>query len=185
VIAVISGAVFGGSDQYLGSLSAIPWLTDVSLLSAPWLLLPFIFGCTQRSSRRAVIIGCVATTSALVAYFVMTLSPMEGVHLNGSVAPVLGLLRSESKVIAGGVVIAPLYGYLGYRWRTNRAWISAILVGGAICLEPLASTTVGRLPQFTEVWVAEIVLGLLVTGYLVWTGILYRFSLGVRPRGRW
>ncbi len=176
VIAIIAGAVFGGSDQYVGSLSAIPWLADVSLLSAPWLVLPFIFGCTQRSSRRAVLIGCVATSAALVGYFVMSLSPLEGVHLHGSVAPVLALLHSQSKVIAGGVVCAPLYGYLGFKWRTTRAWISAILVGGAICLEPLASAAAGRLPRFTAVWIIEIVLGILVTGYLVWAGVLYRLS---------
>ena len=131
LLAALVGAVFGGADQYLGSLSAIPWLVDSSLLSAPWLLLPFVFGCTQRSSKRAMVIGCVTTAFALIGYFVMTLSPVEGVHLHGSLAPVLGLLRSERTVIVGSVFTAPLYGFLGYEWRAKKAWVSALLVGGA------------------------------------------------------
>lgn len=174
LLAVIVGAAFGGADQYLGSLSAIAWGADVSLLSAPWLLLPFVFGCTQRRARRAVAIGCVATASALIGYFVMTLSPLEGVHLNGSMAPILNLLRSESIVIVGGVMTAPLYGYLGFCWRTSRAWLSAFFVGSAFCFEPLARATAGRLPQLTDVWVIEIGVGFVIGGYLIWTGFFFR-----------
>jgi hypothetical protein len=181
LLAVIVSAVFGGVDQYLGSISAIPWLPEISLLSAPWLVLPFEFACTQRSPRRAIIIACIATASALVAYFVMTLTPMENVHLKGSLGPVFALLHSEAHVIVGAAVTSPLYGYLGFRWRTQRAWISAVLVGGAICLEPLAAAFVGHLPQFPEVWIAQIVIGLLVSGYFLWQGNLYRRQLGIQP----
>jgi hypothetical protein len=178
-LAALVGVVFGGTDQYFGSLSAIPWLVDSSLLSAPWLLLPFVFGCTQRSPKRAIVIGCVATAFALVGYFVMTLSPVEGVHLHGSLAPLLALLRSERTVIVGSVVTAPLYGFLGYEWRTKKAWVSALLVGGAFCLEPLALAIVGRLPQRTGVWVVEVCLGVVVSGYLAASRFLYRRSHSV------
>jgi hypothetical protein len=181
LLAVVVSAVFGGADQYLGSISAIPWLVEISLLSAPWLVLPFIFGCTQRTKRRAIIIACIATASALVAYFIMTLTPMENVHLNGSLEPVFALLHSEAHVIVGAAVTSPLYGYLGFRWRTQRAWISAVLVGGAICLEPLAAASVGHLPQFPEVWVAQVVIGLLVSGYFIWRGNNYRRQRGAQP----
>ena len=176
LLAVLVGAVFGATDQYLGSVSHIPWLGEISLLSAPWLVLPFVFGCTQRRPRRAVLIGCVATAAALVGYFIMTLSPVEGVHLNGSIGPVLALLHSEAKVILGGVVTAPLYGYLGYRWRMTRAWLSAALVAGAICLEPLAAGAVGRLPQFSVVWISELGIGLVTATYFAWTGWHYRIQ---------
>jgi hypothetical protein len=181
LLAVTVSAVFGGVDQYLGSISAIPWLPEISLLSAPWLVLPFVFACTQRTPRRAIIIAYVATTSALIAYFIMTLTPMENVHLNGSLGPVFALLHSEAHVIVGAAVTSPLYGYLGFRWRTQRAWMSAVLVGGAICLEPLASASVGRLPQFPEVWGAQIAIGLLVSGYFVWRGTHFRRELLARP----
>lgn len=168
LLAALVGAGFGGADQYLGSLSAVPWLVDTSLLSAPWLLLAFLFGCSQRTPRRAVAIGCVATASALIGYFVMTLSPLEGVHLHGNLAPILALVRSERTVIVGGFLTAPLYGYLGFLWRTSKSWISAVLVGGAFCLEPLASALVGRLPQLRMVWVSEVAVGVLLTAWLSW-----------------
>jgi hypothetical protein len=165
LVAAVVGIAFGSIDQYLGSISHIPWLGEVSLLSAPWLVLPFIFGCTQVRPRRAVLVGCVATAAALVGYFVMTLTPLEGVHLHGSVGPVLALLHSEARVIVGGAIGAPIFGYLGYRWRTMRSWLSATLVAATICLEPLASASVGRLPQFTAVWIAELGVGTLAATY--------------------
>jgi hypothetical protein len=165
LIAAVVGVIFGSTDQYFGSISHIPWLGEVSLLSAPWLVLPFVFGCTQVRLKRAVLIGCVATAAALVGYFVMTLTPAEGVHLRGSIGPVLALLRSESKVILGASFTSPLFGYLGYRWRTQRAWLSAVVVSGAICLEPLAAAVVGRLPQFSAVWITEISIGFLAAAY--------------------
>jgi uncharacterized membrane protein len=175
-IAAVAGAVFGGADQYVGSLSAIPWLVDSSLLSAPWLLLPFLFGCSQRSPRRAVVMGCVVTAFALVGYFVMTLSPVEGVHLHGTLAPILALVRSEKTVIIGGVITAALYGFLGFTWRTTKSWICAVLVGGAFCLEPLASALVGRLPQQSVVWVLEIAVGVILTAYLLGSRVLHGTS---------
>lgn len=180
LVAVIVGALFGSVDQYLGSISHIPWLGEVSLLSAPWLVLPFVFGCTQVRALRAIHIGCVATAAALLGYFAMTLTPMEGVHLHGSLRPVFALLHSEDRVIVGAVVTAPLFGYLGCQWRRARAWLSAAFVAGAICLEPLASAAVGRLPQFRAVWIAEISVGLLVATYFGLTGWRYRVTASNR-----
>jgi hypothetical protein len=174
LIAGLIGAAFGSTDQYLGSISRIPWLGDVSLLSAPWLVLPFVFGCTQVRPRRAVLVGCIATAAALVGYFIMTLTPLEGVHLNGSIGPILALLHSEAKVIVGGAATAPIFGYLGYRWRTARAWLSATFVAGALCLEPLATAAVGRLPQFRSVWIAELCIGVVTTTYFSLAGWRYR-----------
>jgi len=49
-IALVLSAAFGAGDQYLGSghVAGIGWATDVSLLSAPWILLAFVVGATQR-----------------------------------------------------------------------------------------------------------------------------------------
>jgi len=174
LIAVLVGAAFGSTDQYFGSISHIPWLGEVSLLSAPWLVLPFVFGCTQARPRRAVLIGCVATAAALVGYFIMTLTPLEGVHLNGNIGTILALLHSEAKVIVGGAITAPIFGYLGYQWRTTRAWLSASLVAGALCLEPLAAAAVGRLPQFGAVWIAELCIGSVAATYFGLAGWRYR-----------
>lgn len=172
-LAALVGVIFGAGDQYLGSRSSYPWLADVSLLSAPWLALPFVVGSTQKSAPRAMVVGCVATAAALVGYFVMTLNPFEGVHLHGA-EPIVALLRSERMVELGAVVSAPLYGYLGYCWHETRAWLSALLLAGALCLEPLATGLVGRLPEFSMVWIGEIAVGVVVSLYFVRIGVLYR-----------
>ena len=86
VAMVIGGLVFGAGDQYLGTVHAANamgwWTISVSVLSAPWLILPFIVGSTQRRPHRAAVAGLVVTLSALAGYFAMTLSPMEGVHFS-------------------------------------------------------------------------------------------------------
>src|ERR1700748_178281 len=98
-IVLVIAAIFGGVDQYLGSFSAHPWMSDVSLLSAPWLVLAFLAGCTQRDPRRAALLGIGCTFAALVGYGVMTLSPIENAHLNA--ASVAGFVGSERRVFIG------------------------------------------------------------------------------------
>lgn len=129
-----------------------------------------------------MLIGALATGSALLSYFVMTLSPIEGVHLSGNSHLILGLLWSESHVIVGGVVTAPLYGLLGQRWRTTRAWLSAVLVAGAVCFEPLVESAVGRLPRPATVWISEVAAGLIMTGYFLAASVANRRSIDSRTR---
>src|SRR5205807_2575599 len=99
-----------------------PWTVSVSQMSALWLLLPFALGCTQDRPRRAMVVGLVVTVSALVGYFAMTLSPVEGVALGRVPAGILPLLRSNLVVIVGGLVSGPGFGLLGQRWRLGRSW---------------------------------------------------------------
>jgi hypothetical protein len=165
VIAIIVGALFGGADQYLGSIASLPWASSISLLSAPWLILPFCFGSTQRDPSRAIAMGLVATYAALVGYGIMTLSPMEGVHLSHNSGAVAALIQSESKVIIGGLVTGPLFGFLGQQWRSRRAWTSAALVTGALCLEPLVRELAGSLSSPSSVWMGEIVVGVVLAAY--------------------
>src|SRR5436309_4940151 len=115
-----------------------PWTVSVSQMSALWLLLPFLLGCTQDRPRRAALVGLVATASALVGYFAMTMSPLEGVTLHQLPAASAGFLVSNLVWIAGGAVTGPVFGLLGQRWRANRWWVTAAVVGGAFLLEPLA-----------------------------------------------
>jgi hypothetical protein len=162
---VIGGLVFGAGDQYLGTIHAVNamgwWSTSVSLLSAPWVILPFLVGAMQGRSRRAAIDGLVVTLSALAGYFAMTLSPMEGVHF--SLVSLRGLLGTNQLNEIGGLVFGPLFGWLGYRWHTRRSWLAAALVTGALCLEPIAVTVAGRnVGRSGFVWAFEIVVGVAV-----------------------
>jgi Family of unknown function (DUF6518) len=155
---------FGGADQYLGSLSAHPWATDVSLLSAPWLLLAFLAGWTQPTARRAVVLGLACAGAALAGYGLMTLSPIENAHLTSQ--SVIGFIRSETRVIVGGLFAGPLFGWLGHGWRNHRALLGALAAAGAVCLEPVARLLAGDPIRFRTVWVGEVAVGLAMLIYI-------------------
>src|SRR5438874_5747841 len=111
VVALVLAALFGGGDQYLGSMSWYPWAADVSLLSAPWLVLAFVAGWTQRDPRRAALLGLACTASAFLGYALMTLSPVENAHL--SLQSAAAFVRSESPAMVGGLLTGPLFGWFG------------------------------------------------------------------------
>lgn len=180
VVAAVVGASFGAGDQYLGSLNAPGhWTVSVSLLSAPWVVLPFAFGCSQLRSSRAAAVGLVVTLCALAGYFLMIMGPFEGGHWSFGLAEVRGLLVSNTLNIVGGLVTGPLYGWLGQRWRTRRAWTSAVLVAGALCLEPFAQAAAGNhYPGASTVYPVEIAAGFAVAAYFLVRGIAYRRTGG-------
>lgn len=163
-LALVLSAVFGAGDQYLGSLTgsghlwAAGWSSDVSLLSAPWLVLPFVVGATQRDGRRAALLGLACTYTALLGYAAMTLSPIEGAHLTA--ASLRGFVVSERAVLVGGVVTGPLFGWFGQQWRTRRAIAGALVTAAALCLEPLARRASVDPIRYRAVWLAEIAAGL-------------------------
>src|SRR5262249_32249392 len=109
IVLLAFSAAFGAADQYLGSFSAHPLATDVSLLSAPWLVLPFLAGWTQREAKRAVLLGLACTVSALAGYALMTLSPIENAVLTPRA--LIGFAWSSDRVIIGGVFMGPLFGW--------------------------------------------------------------------------
>lgn len=163
-LALLLSAAFGAGDQYVGSLTgsghvwAAGWSSDVSLLSAPWLVLPFIAGATQRDAKRAALLGLACTYAALLGYGLMTLSPVE--HAQLSVATLRGFLVSERAVLVGGFVAGPLFGWFGQRWRTKRAISGALVTAAALCLEPLAREAAVRPITDRSVWLAEVAAGL-------------------------
>jgi hypothetical protein len=164
-LALVVAAAFGAGDQYLGSLSAHPWGADISLLSAPWLVLAFVAGCTQREPRRAALLGLGCTYAALVGYALMTLSPVENAHL--TVATLRGFVVSERSVLLGGFVTGPLFGWFGRQWRTRRAWLGALATAATLCLEPLARRVTIDPIRFRTVWIAEVAAGLALAAYVV------------------
>jgi hypothetical protein len=163
VAAIVVGLLFGGADQYLGSLVTLgAWTSSVSQMSAPWLILPFAFGYTQTRPARAALAGATVTAAALAGYYAMTLSPVEGVAIRTIPTFAPGLLGSNLPIIAGGAITAPLCGLIGQRARAGRWWPGAVLVTGALCLEPLARRHADRLYPPMIVWHAETVAGIAV-----------------------
>jgi hypothetical protein len=170
IVTILVGFAFGALDQYLGSRSALgAWASAVSLMSAPWILLPFAVGWTQVRSRRAMTLGLIVTMSALAGYFVMTYSPLEGVPIarfwSGEVAVVTSGYNPIYIVV--GAVTGPLFAFLGYRWRLDRWWVSALAVVTALCLEPVARRTTGQLLTPGLVWAAEAATGLVAAALFV------------------
>jgi hypothetical protein len=162
--AVLVALAFGAADQYLGSLSAQPWANEVSLLSAPWLLLAFVAGWTQREPKRAAELGLACTIASIVGYGLMTLSPVENAQLTPQ--SIAAFVVSESAVIAGGLFTGPLFGWFGYLWRDRRAWAGAVLAGAAITLEPLAHSIAGNPISIRTVWLAEVAAGVAMIIYI-------------------
>jgi hypothetical protein len=134
VVAILVGAVvFGAVDQYLGAQYS-PFLIEVSGLSAPWLLLPFLAGASQPAARPAALLGLATTWLAVAAYSFMTVSPVEGVHLTSQAY--LQDLARQWPWLAGGLVTGPLYGWLGHRFRAHRSWTVGLLAALPVVLEP-------------------------------------------------
>jgi|SRR5579885_3328542 len=150
--------VFGAADQYVGSLSAHPWGADVSQLSAPWLVLPFLVGAAQRTPRRAALLGLASTMLALVGYMLMTFSPVENAHLTAR--GVLDFMRGGNmRWFAAGVVTGPLFAWLGYRWRFRRSAIAGLAVTAVLCLEPWARNAYGNVIRSSWVTATEVAAG--------------------------
>ena len=177
-LVVLGGFAFGAVDQYLGTIHVASrfgwWTITVSGMSAPWLIAPFVVGCTQRNARRAVILGFVVTMSALAGYFFASNSVFEGVPLADAWGRIVAMVTSGANPlwIVGGAATGPVYAYLGYRWRVARSWVAAALVTVALCLEPFARRTVGTaiaggLTGSRSVWSAEVVVGVVVGCALV------------------
>jgi len=187
VVAVVVGFVFGAADQYMGSRVMVsgqfilgPWATTVSMMSAPWLVLPFSFGCTQTRPRRAMVLGLVATMAALAGYFTLMWSPLEGVRLDQSLQHLPMLLSSQWMNVVGGLITGPLFGLLGQRWRVDGWWPSAALVAGALCLEPLARRIDGSLSPPALAWELEVAVGVALALFFVVTSRRHGGAVGAR-----
>jgi hypothetical protein len=163
---------FGALDQYIGSLFS-NFATTVSGMSAPWLLLPFTAGAAlagrpgQAGSRsgwqRAAGFGLAATWLAVIGYVLMIDSPMEGVH--PTVRVVSATVRSQWPWWLGGLVSGPLYGVLGWLWRSRRSWLSAALAAIPVLFEPVLSRFGFRPAIDVTASYAEAATGLALAGY--------------------
>jgi Family of unknown function (DUF6518) len=172
LLAALVGLAFGAGDQYLGTLQWLgSWTGTAAQVSAPWLVLPFVVGMTQPRARRAAVLGLITSVSALFGYFAMTYSPME-IHpwSLDRFTQGMGAVTSTGynpAYILGGLVGGPLFGLLGQRWRVRRWWVSAAIVAGALCLEPVARWASGQLMPPAPVWTVEVAVGAVAAGLFI------------------
>lgn len=163
VLLAAAGLAFGAGDQYLGSIPG-RWTVATSLLSAPWLAVPFLAGVTQVRAKRAAAAGATIALAALAGYFLMVMSPFEGGRSSFTAPEITGLLGSNVLTIVGGLVLGPLYGLIGHYWRIRRSFLAVAAVAAPLCLEPLFHLVfAGALgPNVTTVGLGEAVAGLLL-----------------------
>jgi hypothetical protein len=188
--ALAAAFAFGAIDQSLGAVGS-PFLTEISKMSAPWLLVPFLAGAWQASQRRAALTGLAASWLAVLGYVAMIISPMEGTHLGPRPAGLIGswnqlsphlfvtTLASQWLWFAGALFTGPLYGWLGYLWRVRRFQAAAVLAVMPVLLEPAARWLASRFSLATAstvafVWpsygpavvaeLAELAVGLVLVG---------------------
>jgi hypothetical protein len=138
------------------------WPSTAAQVSATWLIVAFLAGWTQREARPAAAIGLVTTQVALAAYCLMTVSPFEGVALASAPAAAVAMAHANMVYVVAGLFTGPAYGWLGCRWRTARSAMSAALVIGALCLEPVVRAAVGENYHPAVVWQVEAAAGLAV-----------------------
>lgn len=182
VLTLLVGVIFGAADQQLGSVTGLGlWTSTVAQVSAPWIVLPFVVGMTQKDQRRAMLFGLVFTEAALLGYFAMTYSPFE-IHPWSIDRFAQGMVAITTRgwfnpaFILIGLLTRPVFGLLGHHWNARRWWVSAVSVVGALCLEPLARWAVGHLSPPGAVWTAEVFVGAVVAG-------LFARELVIRRRG--
>jgi hypothetical protein len=188
LVATLIGLALGAADQFLGSRSVTlgAWAATAAQVSAPWLIVPFVFGVTQPRARKAAVLGLVVTLSALLGYFAMTYSPIE-IHPWTFDRFTTGMVAITTRgwynpvYILGGLVTGPLFGFLGQRWRVRRSWISATLVAGALCLEPVARWAVGQLMPPAHVWGVEVALGTVAAAMFAYALMTWRRMDRVPP----
>jgi hypothetical protein len=164
-----AAAAFGAVDQYIGSLYS-QFATAVSVMSAPWLLLPFAAGAFQLSWRRAAWLGLASTWLAVAGYVLMIDSPMEGVHLTPQV--LAATTYSQWIWFAGGAVSGPAYAAAGYFWRAHRSWLCAALATLPVLLEPAVHGLGLRPSPDPAAGYAEVAAGLALAG--IFAGLIAR-----------
>jgi hypothetical protein len=157
--ALVLAATYGAGSQFLGARVS-GWGPEVAQLSAPWLAIAFLAGATQREPRRAALLGLACTAAALVGYWLMTDSPLEGAQY--TLANARGFLVSNERVIIGGILTGPLFGWFGQQWRTRRMLAGALLIAAAFCFEPLARWLNDNPVRGAPVIVVEVAAGLLL-----------------------
>jgi hypothetical protein len=185
VTAIACAFIFGGLDQYLGSVWPSThlgfWTADVSQMSAPWLAVPFLAGWRQAHAREASIAGTTVTFAALLGYFALTLSPLEGVGADQ--IHLLSFVASQLHVIIPALVTGPVWGWLGWRWRTARSLPSAALLAAGFCLEPLARVVIADRFRYDAVGATELGIGIALLIVSV-VGVRRRAGHGPAPGGR-
>src|SRR5665213_1521897 len=157
LVALTAAFLYGAFDQWIGAHNNLFWTQVSNGLSALWLVVPFIAGFLMSNQRKAVVMGLCTTCLSIFAYVLTIVSPIEGTHFGPAPTHLHGTwnqlsfgllahtLSSQGQWFAFAVVAGPVFGLLGYRWRTFQYWAYALPVALALVLEPPARWTLSRI----------------------------------------
>ena len=110
--------------------------SDLGNISTPWLLVPFIAGTRCVRLRAAALVGLLATTVALVGFYLFTTAVVD---LGGH--GLVGDLRLEfwgnHVYFEAGLLSGPVFGALGGWWRQTQTIPASIVAGLLLMTEPL------------------------------------------------
>ncbi len=156
---IAAGWTFGLLDSRIPMphSSGVFWAGN---LGAPWLVLPFLAGWTQRSRPWALLAGALTCGSAMIGFF----GPGSGW---GPASPAF-----VAGWIAVGALAGGLYGRFGFTWGRSRVLLDGLALAVPFIVEPLAwswglAYSQGRLP----IWDVEMAVGIVL---LVWVVLASR-----------
>jgi hypothetical protein len=114
-------------------------------LSAPWLLLAFAAGSTARRVGAGAAAGLVATTAALVAFYVANALVVDLGH-HGLAADLRLELAGNRYYLAAGLLSGPVFGAVGVWMRRTGSLRLSIIAGSLMLCEPVALAALGAVP---------------------------------------
>ncbi|MGH3497096.1 MAG: hypothetical protein ACRDP1_06505 [Nocardioidaceae bacterium] len=182
---LVGSLVFGAAVELMKARGS--WASDVrgelGNLSTPWLLLGFLSSLGTPTIRAGAVRGLVATLAALVAFYAtetLLFVPQLGNH-GGLLGDFAWVFRAGLLWLVFGLVAGPVMGVIGaYVGNRHRYWTVPIcgllLIGEPLVLSivgnrriPLPSSSLNWSFQWTNVAVAELVVGAMVIGgFLAW-----------------
>lgn len=165
---IFAGFVYGLAVSHIPSPSTVGvfW---VSNLSAPWLLLAFLAGWSQRPRLWAATAGALTDVAAIAGFYLtfLLIDPDPGPF--GRPTPTLTRIVEDmgswlgfiAPWLAYAVVAGLVFGLLGWWWGRLRSLVAGVAVCLAFVLEPAAWALYdGHLPRPAAIWVVEAAIGL-------------------------
>lgn len=145
-IVLLTAFVFGVVAAWAKGPGAVSAVSEVrnsfGNLSTPWLLVAFIAGSGFSRLRTAALAGLLATTAALVGFYLLS-SIVQDLGGHGFFADLRLELSANRGYLEGGLITGPLFGALGSWWRRTRTLPASILAGVLLMAEPLALLLLG------------------------------------------
>jgi len=189
---LVAAAAFGAVEQRAGA-GYPAFVTALSEMLAPWLVLPFLVGASRASRGNVRMLGFAVALVAIGGFLAATGDPTGDGHdpvqtfSSGAGFVVLAVLNHLPWFL-GAMVSGPLYALLGHRWRVTRSWPLALAATGPVMLEPAlrwGASFAGILfwrPYAPAAW-AEALVGLALTAAAITIGLRGGIREGTKPAG--